>query len=178
MLVIGLGHRARQGKDLAARAIVAECARRGLYAKQYAFADALKAYCRVAFKMRQKDARLLQLVGTDVFRTSDPDVWVRVLIDTMREQEPDVAVITDMRFPNEADAVVDLGGYTMKVERLGFIVTDRDPNHPSETALSHYVFDEYVAACEGDIAGLQVSALLAFDALYDRYQRAHRGAVS
>lgn len=178
MLVIGMGHRARQGKDTVAKALVAECARRGLYAKQYAFADALKAYCRVAFGMRQKDARLLQIVGTDVFRASQPDIWVRVLVDTMREQAPDVALITDMRFPNEADAVVNMGGYTMKVERVGFIATDRDPNHPSETALANYTFDEYVAALEGDMLGLQTSALRAFDILYEKYQTAHTGAVS
>jgi hypothetical protein len=175
MFVLGLGYRARQGKDTVAKAIVQECGRTGFYAKQYAFADALKAYCRVAFGMREKDAPLLQYMGTNVFRKTDPGIWVRVLQDTIAEQQPDIAIITDMRFPNEADAVVAMGGYTMKVERyepedgMPWITRDRDPQHPSETALRDYVFDESVQAPDGDVDELIRVGLRAFQRLYKRH---------
>ena len=142
MLVIGIGHKARQGKDTAARAIIKECAAQGLYAKQYGFCDALKAYCRV-LGMREKDAPLLQTVGTNVFRHLDPDIWIRILQDTLREQQPDVAVITDVRFPNEVEGIRALGGKVIKVVRVDenwqpWVSPDRDPNHESEIALDSY----------------------------------------
>lgn len=183
MFVLGLGHRARHGKDSVAREIVRQCAAQGIYAKQYAFADALKAYCRVAFGMREKDARLLQYVGTDIFRERQPDIWVRVLIDTIREQAPDVALVTDMRFPNEADAIISLGGFTMKVERYTpggdlWVAEDRDPNHPSEIALTDYRFDETVAAQNGDLGALLGHGVRAFDRLYAQYLRQQLGRAS
>src|SRR5262245_37387151 len=111
MLVFGLGHKARHGKDFAGRAMATYAASIGLNARVYGFADALKAYCRVAFGMKKKDPRLLQLVGTELFRGLNPNTWVDVLQHTIEEQNPDVAIITDMRFPNELDMVRGMGGF-------------------------------------------------------------------
>jgi hypothetical protein len=174
MFVIGLGHRARHGKDTVARAIVRDATKQGWYAKQYAFADALKAYCRVAFGMREKDAPLLQYMGTNVFRKTDPGIWVRVLLDTIEEQQPDVAVISDMRFPNEADAIKALGGYTMCVERRRedgslWVATDRDPNHPSEIAMEGYPFDERIIGQDGQVNKLITTGIYTFRALFDKH---------
>jgi len=176
MFVIGIGHRARQGKDYLAKALVMHCNARGIHAKQFAFADALRSYCRVAFGMREKDAPLLQVVGTDIFRKRNPDIWVRVLEDTLNEQQPEVAIITDMRFPNEAAMIKRLGGATIDVQRLtggGFpyVATDRDPNHPSETALDGYKFDWIVAAVSGDVHDLVGQGIEAFDVLYELYKQ-------
>jgi len=175
MFVLGLGHKARHGKNFVARAIIQHCAQDGLYAKEYGFADALKVYCRVAFGMREKDPRLLQTVGTDIFRRFNPDIWVRVLLDTIKEQGPDVAIITDMRFPNEADAVKALGGATMCVRRLNengslWLSTDRDPAHESETALDLYDFDTYIEAHSGNLTGLTHRGIQEFRLLYNEYR--------
>lgn len=175
MFILGLGHRARHGKDTVAWAILEHCAKHGIRAKQYAFADALKAYCRVAFGMREKDAPLLQYIGTNAFRKHDPDIWVRVLLDTIREQAPEVAIITDMRFPNEGDAIKAAGGYTMRVERrileTGelWVSADRDPNHPSETAMTDYMFDRTIYAYDGYPEDIRELGLLHFTALYQHY---------
>jgi len=176
MFILGLGHRARHGKDSVAREIIRECGCMGVYAKQYAFADALKSYCRVAFGMREKDAPLLQYIGTNVLRAKDPDIWVRVLLDTLYEQQPDVAIITDMRFSNEADAITDWGGYTMKVERRNadgtlWLTSDRDPHHPSEEALHDYEFDRVVSVHDGEHRLLLDDGLSAFHELYREYQQ-------
>lgn len=162
--IVGLGHRARHGKNYIARSLVGAAIAEGYYAKEYGFADALKVYCRVAFGMREKDPRLLQIVGTDIFRRFDADVWVRVLMDTIEEQKPDVAVITDMRFPNEAQAIRRRGGLCVKVERRNangtlWIAKDRDPNHESEIALTDYPFDQTVACYDGDLAGLEAAGV-------------------
>lgn len=171
MLLIGLGHKARHGKDLTARAMVRHAAAQGLHARIYGFADALKAHCRVTYGMRAKDPHLLQIVGTEVGRHSNPDLWVRVLMDTIQEQSPDVAIITDMRFPNEAAAVESAGGYLVKVSRMNadkspWVSTDRDPQHASEIALDGFEhWHAEIKAVDGDQDGLTQLAISCFDAL-------------
>lgn len=176
MLIIGLGNKARQGKDFAGHVMARQAAYFGMNARVYGFADALRSYCRVAFGMREKDARLLQIVGTDIFRKMDPDIWVRVLMDTIDEQQPDVAIITDMRFPNEFHAIRDREGYTIRVSRvtsLGdpWVSNDRDPNHPSETSLDGYEMDYELKAVSGDIYGLTARATDLFDEIVTAYRK-------
>ena len=47
-------------------------------------------------------------------------------------------VVTDVRFPNEADLIDEFGGHTVRVLRPSAEVDD---THPSETALDHYPVD-------------------------------------
>ena len=179
MLIIGLGNKARHGKNYAAKCMLAHAAAHGVYGKEYGFADALKAYCRVAFGMRKKDAPLLQYVGTDIFRKKDPDVWVRVLLDTIEDQQPDLAIITDVRFPNEANAVRAAGGKLVHVSRLNedgshYVAPDRDPLHLSETALDAYTFDYHITAESGNVAHLRKSSETVLDDIWER-SYAHSG---
>jgi hypothetical protein len=64
-----------------------------------------------------KPRTLLQWWGTDYRRAQDPNYWVTQLTDTLKREQPDVALITDVRFPNEVDAIHALGGYAVKVTR-------------------------------------------------------------
>ena len=62
-------------------------------------------------------------------------------------------VITDMRFPNELEAVVEKGGLTIRVTRdNGTRAIDIDP-HPSETSLDNSTFD-YEIVNDGTIKEL------------------------
>lgn len=138
--VIGLGHKARQGKDTTANLIID---RLGSQAMRIGFADALYAIARVEHGMTTKDPKLLQYLGTEVYRAKDPDVWLRALYHTLLDKRPTVAIVTDVRFPNEARLVKEMGGTLIKVERVAKDGTPhRDPNrsqtHPSETALDTY----------------------------------------
>lgn len=150
--VIAFGHRARHGKDSAAQLVVESFPG----ARRFGFADALKAVSRVQWGMRAKDAPLLQRVGT-AYRSIDQDIWLRTLYWTIAEQQPAIALITDMRFPNEFQLVRDMGGFTVKVERRGpdgrlFVPTDRDPNHESEIALAGETrWDAIITNPEGDL---------------------------
>lgn len=79
---------------------------------------------------------VLQVVGTDIFRTMlDNNVWVNATLH--RDWTGfDVVIVTDCRFPNEKQAIEDAGGYVIRLERnTGF--TD---NHASETALDNTIF--------------------------------------
>jgi hypothetical protein len=60
-------------------------------------------------------------------------------------------VITDVRFPNEAEAIKKRGGKVISVVRPGHMDTG---NHPSETALDGYNFD-YVMYNDGSLESLK-----------------------
>ncbi len=159
--LIGLGHQARSGKDTAAWMLVDALRPRGIDARRYGFADALKAVCRVEHGMGAKDAPLLQRVGIAyrdghraschaglscgggecVFGGATPDIWVTTLLATIAEDAPDIAIIPDTRFPNEAAAIKAAGGLVLKAHRPNRPATGRDDNHPSEVALTDYPFD-------------------------------------
>lgn len=79
---------------------------------------------------------VIQFVGTDLCRMVIPTYHVDII-----KQKLDKAtgswIITDVRFPNEADLVKDKGGYLIKVERPGLETTDVH-RHSSETALQDW----------------------------------------
>ena len=181
MLVIGLGHRARQGKNFVANFMRAQQPDMRLYA----FADELKLYCKehhdellprwqLASQTKQVPAckedpiygytKILQWYGTDVARKQDPDTWVKALAARLEVDEPEVAIITDVRFPNEAQFIKEKGGYMVNVRRLladgsQFVDTSRDPNHPSEIALDDYEYDFIIEVKDGDLKGLKQKSI-------------------
>lgn len=162
-LVIGLGHKARHGKDTAAQ----------FFAEAYpgkvmriGFADALYAYCRVDRGMTTKDAPLLQKVGVEM-RAKNPETWVQAAYWNMIDKKPEIAVYTDVRFPNEAEYIRSMGGYLLKVERrmpdgTPYKPTDRDPLHISETALDDFQWDKTISILDGDMISLREESLAAF----------------
>lgn len=63
---------------------------------------------------------LLQWYGTDVIRKKDPDHWVKAMrqsISTAKKCGKSVIVIDDVRFPNEAYFIQDVGGFLVRIER-------------------------------------------------------------
>ena len=139
--VIGLGHRARQGKDTVANFMID---RLGSRAVRIGFADALYAVARADHGMTTKDPKVLQYLGTEVYRQRDPEVWIRTLYYTALDRMPQVLIIPDVRFPNEVEFVHQMGGFLIKVVRFnedGTIFQDpsRNPNHPSESSLNNFV---------------------------------------
>lgn len=79
----------------------------------------------------------LQRLGTEGGRKCISDtVWVDTLMAKVAHRG--AWVITDCRFPNEADAVTRAGGVVWRINREGVAPTNP---HPSETALDDYPFD-------------------------------------
>lgn len=102
---------------------------------------------------------LLQKLGTEAMRDGlHTNVWVNALFADYQPigwEPEDVSnwIITDMRFPNELEAVKDRGGITIRVTRdNGTRAIDIDP-HPSETALDNSTFD-YEIVNDGTIKEL------------------------
>lgn len=147
-IVIGLGHKARHGKDSAAQIMIESYPQ---VVKRFALADALRCYCRVEHGMTVKDAPLLQKIGVEM-RRRNPNTWIDALYWQLVESAPRIAVITDVRFENEAAFVKQLGGTLVRITRIindegdPYQATDRDPNHVSETELNGYPWDESITA--------------------------------
>jgi hypothetical protein len=88
-----------------------------------------------AAKEHPEVRRTLQHYGVAI-REIEPDFWVRT---AMREaaKEPRPVVVTDVRFPNEVDAIREAGGVVVRVVRPGA----NGNGHISETAIDHIAAD-------------------------------------
>lgn len=161
-MIVGLSGYAQSGKDTVGATLVENYG-----FTRYAFADALKEcvyrlnpavrhlcptdmrfgeYLRVqdlvdsmGWEQAKKEPevrRLLQVMGTEAGRQVLGDnIWVDAVLNKVGDDD---VVITDCRFPNEAQAVKDRGGYVVRVTRPG---VDAVNAHPSETSLDDWPFD-------------------------------------
>ncbi len=88
-----------------------------------------------------------QKIGTEVFRDNfDQDVWVKSLFASYTPDQN--WIITDVRFPNEADYIKNVGGYIFRIDGDPAKVrenSNRILDHPSETSLDRYKkFDQHI----------------------------------
>jgi hypothetical protein len=158
--VIGLGHKARHGKDTAGAAIISAIAG----AVRFSFADDLYAVARVFYGMTTKNAPLLQQIGADFRDVLDEGVWIRSVYAKLLDTRPRLAVITDVRYRNEFDFVKQLGGATVDVMRFNrdgsdYVDPSRDPKHISETGLDDAPWDWFITALDGDVHAIRVAAV-------------------
>jgi len=72
----------------------------------------------------------MQFFGTDIMRKIHPNVWTNACLNKITKEGSDLAVVADVRFPNEVEAINRAGGKVLRLER-----DVHDDNHDSETAL-------------------------------------------
>ncbi len=168
-LVIGFGAKARQGKNAAADAIKEYAVRNGFVKVEiFSFADELRRMATEFCGMTKKDAPLLQRLGCHM-REFEPDFWVRLLAAKVSAAKPELVLIPDLRFQNEAAWIKSQNGYCVEIIRFNADKTrlaaqDRDPNHISEVALDSYDWDFSVSA--GPLAELEQGARQVFDQIH------------
>jgi hypothetical protein len=194
--LLGLGYRARHGKDTAAKAIVDARGAQykvGLYPFAKALKDEYTEACQQAggaYELIQiyrvthnlpdwvqyelgadmtdplcpygKQRTLLQWWGTEYRRKQDDNYWVIRTAEAIQRDNPDVAIITDVRFPNETHFVKANGGYTINVERQGYS-DSLATAHTSERALASYPWDITLSIPEGQVDTLKREAVEVFD---------------
>ena len=168
MLLIGISGKRRRGKDEAAKAIVetfgfkkyafADEVRKAVHTLNPYLQEPIQiknvvAVQRIAeyvdavgwesAKKLDEVRRLLQVMGTDVGRKIlGDDVWINAIFRTIQADDPKYAVISDVRFPNEVEAIEDRGGFVLRIERtLPYHSSDL---HESETALDGYKFKHVI----------------------------------
>lgn len=91
----------------------------------------------------------MQKLGTEGLREGvHKNIWVNALFSDYTPGEG--WIITDTRFPNEAQAIKDRGGVVIRVNRPGIFSGD----HPSETSLDEWQFD-YIITNDGALEDLK-----------------------
>jgi hypothetical protein len=108
-------------------------------------------------KCRMTVRQFLQELGTDACRNGlHPNTWVNALMADYKPTQVQWSdgpiggyedgplpnwIITDTRFPNEAQAIKDAGGIVIRVDRPGVKAINA---HPSETGLDDWNFDHKI----------------------------------
>ena len=111
---------------------------------------------------------IMQVLGTDLLRQDfNNNIHVAATLGSIKENEK--VILTDLRFPNEAQAIKDRGGINIRINRpcsvcggVGYHKLDCQPSeHISEKSLENYEFD-YVIENSGTIEELikQVKKIL------------------
>lgn len=97
----------------------------------------------------------LQILGTEIRRKQNENYWVDAFHTHL--PEADFVLVTDVRFPNEADSIKDRSGIVIRLEVPEEVINDRVQSrdglqyseevkqHPSEVSLDDYKrFDMFV----------------------------------
>jgi len=78
----------------------------------------------------------MQFFGTEVMRKMHDDVWANACLNKILKEGSDLAIIADVRFPNEVEAITKAGGKVLRLER-----NVHEDDHDSETALDADNYD-------------------------------------
>lgn len=108
---------------------------------------------------------ILQKIGTELGRGLHPDLWVNTSFADYKRIKREVDdseeyifpnwIFTDVRFPNEANAIVERGGIMLRVFRPGKLrVWYQDPDQITEGDEQDSSGYYYVQSIEGDIWSL------------------------
>lgn len=164
MLIVFSG-KARSGKDTAADLLQKHLLELyGILFNKVAYADELKKRIMQDFGLsheqvygtlkEHKDTRypikgtkdywtprqLMQFIGTDVYRYIDNNFWVNSLKQYIKSH-PGNYIISDARFNNEIDWVLDAGGIHIRVVRNNAVSIVHN-SHESETSLDNVSLDK------------------------------------
>lgn len=160
-MLIGLAGLAGSGKDTVAKFLTDY--------EKIAFADPLKESCKILFNLSDKqlsdrtlketvDSRygksprqLMQLVGTDILRRIDPDLFVERARERIEMIGGNV-IISDVRFENECKMIKEKGGIIINIVRNIDLIESH--KHESENQNIKKYFD-YVIENDGTIEELE-----------------------
>jgi hypothetical protein len=111
--------------------------------------NGVPVFADIQFNSLMSVRDFLQKLGTDAIRDNlHENTWVNAtLADYTNESN---WIITDTRFPNEAEAIKKAGGIVIRINRPG--VQPINP-HPSETSLDDWEFDAVINN-DGDVSDI------------------------
>ena len=180
-LVIGLAGKAEHGKTAAARIICEWVTNNGGTAGIFEISKLIYNHAvelgllppgLERDKMTNEQVKVLVDEGSRMRNTVDPNYWTDRVIPWALESNVDVAIIPNLRFPQEAEAVRRTKGYVWRVNRLNpagspFVSTTRDPNHETETALDRWPADFYIYNVTGHGALLEELVVTLYEYVVD-----------
>lgn len=167
-MIIGLGYKARSGKDTIGnwlddmRDFNSTC-----------FAHSLKEAVKILYGWtdehvygelkevidpfwEQSPREVMQKFGTEACRQNlRDDIWVKSVEKRISGAKDANWVITDCRFPNEADFVHSVGGFMIMLDRdVEGLITLNASKHASETAMDEYKGWDFTIKNNGTISEL------------------------
>lgn len=79
---------------------------------------------------------LMQLIGTDLFRKLNTNIWINALINKIKRSNHEIVIVSDCRFPNEVEAIKKHDGLVFRLNR-----NPHKSNHISESILDAHCYD-------------------------------------
>ena len=181
-ILIGFAGAKGSGKDTAASELINEYG-----FKHWAFAGPLKEACGAMFHLSQEQLhghlketpdprwfgctprKIFQYVGTELFRDQldqimpglGNDVHIHSFKIWYQEHKNENIVVTDVRFPNEVEAIHNLGGKVIRINRQ---TTGTEDGHASEQSFLLKV--DYDVSNNGSIEELHNGVLRALNQIY------------
>lgn len=115
-----------------------------------------------------KQRTLLQWYGSDYRRADDDTYWVRQLEQTIELEKPTIAILSDLRFPNEMAWVLQYGE-AVRVDRRSL----PPATHISETALEDSTDWSIILENNGTLEEFLEGSVVAFDELMTNFPFGH-----
>lgn len=108
---------------------------------------------------------VMQVVGTDIFRSMKPNIWPDSTIKRIQGEAPELALITDCRFPNEVDAIQNAGGSVVRLTRDKCLSSD----HISEVILDKdkYNWDNFDHVLDNENMSIYEQSMALYSLLQD-----------
>ena len=78
----------------------------------------------------------MQYFGTNIMRQMHGSIWINHAVNTIVNEQSNLAIVADVRFPNEVKAIKDIGGKVVRLTR-----SLHKDNHGSEIALDEDNYD-------------------------------------
>ena len=115
-----------------------------------------------------KQRALLQWYGSDYRRTDDDLYWIRQLEQTIELEKPQIAILSDLRFPNEMEWTLQYGE-AVRVDRAGLPPS----THLSETALEDSTDWSIILENSGSLEDFKIGSVVVFDELLCNFPFGH-----
>ena len=137
------------------------------------YGDLVKYFCKEFYNWNgEKDEYgryLLQHIGTDVVRATNPDYWANCVAQFCAtiQKEWDYILIPDARFPNEITITQKYLSNSCTIRIIRYengekyknpLLTEAQYQHPSETSLDNYRFDFIIENFNNSLEFLQTAA--------------------
>jgi hypothetical protein len=176
--LIGVSGYADSGKDSVAHYLIEQYAYH-----RVAFADRLKGFVYALFpeiaaqvnelgwdyaKKQNEVRQAIQNVGKALKSHVHPDALILPALVDLKLLDGQRVVVSDVRFPNEADTLIARGGIVIRVNRPGVGPVNGDE---SETALDRYDQFSFVLNNDSDLAALHLKV----EAMLTDAQQTRRG---
>jgi hypothetical protein len=92
-----------------------------LHNQCYGTDDQKNTITNICWQGKNLTAReVMEVVGTDIFRGLKVDVWTSSTLSLINKEKPDLAIVTDVRFPDEVSSIKEENGLVIRLTRNPF----------------------------------------------------------